>query len=270
MALSACSYSQTAKDAWKFSKRQYYSHINTPASLDLDDTGSSEACQLALSEHIMDADRKVATFIRRMENSDINPDQRWVMNMVNDFPWLSGIAIIDNTGNIVAGYPEFQMKPLEFDPLLEEDPKQHLLDLRAYMQQSPLGPEVYVGKPLSRDGDIFGMVVGHFDPRALLRSSAGDIDKIAMYCPTGEMWLGDQAGGGLSGVDWQEVLLNRTSGYHSTYYWTSRYVGNMPVVYAIPKDSTPDHVKSEENKGMTATAPVPRKDIPEIPEEDRI
>ncbi len=58
-ALTACGSFQSVKDSWKFTKRQYRTYLNTPAELDLDDTGSCELYELALSDAVVDVDQQL-------------------------------------------------------------------------------------------------------------------------------------------------------------------------------------------------------------------
>ena len=122
-AAIGCSKSQTVKDSWKFTTRQYRTYLNTPASVDLNDSGSCEVYELALGEMVLPVDMELQKLIRAMENSDHNPDQRWVMSMVQRLPWLSGVALADGQGNVVAQYPEFFAKGFDISPLLTPDPK---------------------------------------------------------------------------------------------------------------------------------------------------
>lgn len=259
---TGCSTNQTAKDAWKYTKRQYYSYVNTPATIDMDDTGSAKSFQLALSEHIMEVDRRMERLIRKMENSDISPDQRWVIDMVSEFPWLSGVALVDETGQMMSHYPAEPMKPFDATPLLEEDPKQNITNLRSYLQDTALGPEMYIAKPVYTDGVFRGLVVAHFDPSVLLQECPIDPNQIAIVCPQGPIWTGSNVGGSLAGHDWSDELTRRTSGYHNDVYWTTRYFGNLPVIYGISTSATPSHEGKAAGEGSAvksdgASAPVP-------------
>lgn len=252
--LAGCSTSQTAKDAWKYTKRQYYGYVNTPATIDMEDVGSSEDFQLALSEHIMEVDRRMERLIRKMENSDISPDQRWVMDMISEFTWLSGVALVDENGQLMSHYPANPMKPFDATPLLEEDPKQNITNLRSYLQETPLGPEMYIAKPVYTDGTFKGMVVAHFDPSVLIQECPIDSSQIAIVCPQGPIWTGSGVSGSLVGNDWSQELSKRTSGYYNDVYWTTRYFGNLPVVYGISTSATPSSVSSGIASGKSSAS----------------
>lgn len=231
-----CSQNQTVKDSWKFTTRQYRTYLNTPASLDLEDSGSCEVYEMALGEAVLNIDMELQKLIRTMENSDHNPDQNWVMGTLAKHPWLSGVALIDQEGNIVARYPEQSNKPFDASPLLEPDPKQHLGALRAYAQMLPEGPEIYLGNPVFGGEELRGVVVAHFDPRILVMMSP-DPGSFSITTPVGVVWPGNY-GNALGTYDWAELLQKKSCGTigktGAEFFWTTRYLGNLPLVYAVP------------------------------------
>ncbi|MDL2267490.1 hypothetical protein LJC46_05835 [Desulfovibrio sp. OttesenSCG-928-G15] len=238
LGLTACGKSQIIKDSWKFTNRQYRSYLNTPAQLDMDDIGSCEPYELALGDALMRVDAQLHRLVRSMENSDSNPDQGWVLRMMNDFSWLSGVALVGPQGEQIARYPEDYPKPFDVTPLLVADPKQKIGDLRAYVQQTEFGPEIYIANPVYGGETLRGLVVAYFDPRVLAGMSR-DPNNIMIVGPNGVLWAGNQ---GASTVvhqqDWEQVLKNKSCGTlgdsKTGYFWTTRYLGNLPLVYAVP------------------------------------
>ena len=59
-----CGKSQTMKDSWKFTTRQYRTYLNTPATLDMEDKGSCEPYELALGEAVLKVDDELQKLIR--------------------------------------------------------------------------------------------------------------------------------------------------------------------------------------------------------------
>lgn len=238
LALSACGSFQTVKDSWKFTTRQYRTYLNTPAELDLDDKGNCELYELALSDAVIDVDEELQKLIRAMENSDHNPDQMWVMSIMRRVPWLSGVALIDKGGTLVAQYPEYFSKPFDASPLVEPDPKQRMGALRAYVQMTEAGPEVYVGNPVYGGEELRGIIVAYFDPRALVTMSSNP-GSFMIASPAGIIWPGRYGAGSVIGsTDWSNLLQRQSCGVigskGSEFFWTTRYVGNLPLVYAMP------------------------------------
>ncbi|MDR0339316.1 MAG: hypothetical protein LBH65_03450 [Desulfovibrio sp.] len=247
LAAAGCESNQIVKDSWKFTKRQYSTYLNTPASLDMEDKGSCEVYELALGEAVMNIDAELQKLVRAMENSDHNPDQRWVMQMLGRVPWLSGVALVDGQGNVVAQYPELFSKDFDATPLLTPDPKQRIGALRAYAQMHANGPEVYVANPVYGGEEMKGLIVAYFDPAALATMS-NDPGSFVLACPAGVIWPGRFGGGVMSGENWEEKLKRQSCGLvgsgKSAFFWTTRWVGNLPIVYGMPVSAAPSVLSS--------------------------
>jgi len=235
------------KDSWKFTKRQYTTYLNTPATLDMNARGNWEVYELALGEAVFTIDSELQRLVRAMENSDHNPDQSWVLSMMGRFPWLSGVALVDRDGVLIAQYPEHFPKPFDATPLVESDPKQRPGDLRAYAQISPAGPEIYVANPVYGSGAevLRGLIVSHFDPR-LLATMTRDPGSFMLLSSAGVLWHGQYSPDSIALVeaqDWTDILRRRSYGIignrRDGYFWTTRYVGNLPIVYVISVSATP-------------------------------
>ena len=238
LLLTGCRTPQTVKDAWKGTRSYYYEYLNTPAKLNLDDKGNISDYEAALGAAIADFDLRLQELERALENSDQNPDAAWVSTMTARFPWLSGVALTDETGYPRAKLPQVYAKSFEIGSLLEVDPKQQIKDLRAFVQEDPLGPEIYVGNPVYIGADFRGVITVHFDPRALLARTA-DAAHVMLIGPNGVLWPGiyDVAATPVADVNWAERLKKDISGIErndlGAFYWICRYIGNLPLVYAI-------------------------------------
>jgi hypothetical protein len=208
----------------------------------MDAKGDCENYELALGDAVLEVDAELGKLVRAMENSDRNPDQAWVIRITSQFPWLSGVALADKEGNPIARYPEGYLKEFDAKPLVEADPKQRIAALRAYVQKSPLGSEVYIAAPVYANEDMRGLVIAHFDPRNLVaRSSAPDSFMIAS--PTGVVWAGKYGDNSpVAQEKWEETLSRRSCGIigssGSRFFWTTRYLGNLPLVYAMSTEAT--------------------------------
>jgi hypothetical protein len=235
------------RDTWKFTKRQYTTYLNTPATLNMNARGNWEPYELALGEAVFTIDNELQRLVRAMENSDHNPDQDWVLSMIGRFPWLSGVALVDRAGALIAQYPEHFAKPFDATPLIEPDPRQRPGDLRAYAQLSPAGPEIYIANPVYGSGAevLRGLIVSYFDPR-LLATMTHDPGSFMLVSPAGVLWHGQYGPNSITVVeaqDWADMLRRRSHGLignkREGYFWTTRYVGNLPIVYVISVSATP-------------------------------
>ncbi len=234
-----CSGNQDAKNLWKYTSKQYRSYLNTPATLDMDAKGDGEDYQIALAEMVYGVDRELNSLVRTIENTGRNIGPEWVMDTMRRHPWLSGVALVDASGTVISRFPDTSAKEFVVTPLLEADPKQNLIALRAYVQENPQGPEIYLANPIFLNGEMRGLVVASFDPKvlAMLSPTPG---RFVMASPAGVLWAGEYSttGSAVATEDWTKTLASEARGYvgssDAEFYWVSRYIGNLPIVYAIP------------------------------------
>ncbi len=233
-----CSKYQPVKNVWKSTKGLWNTYVSPPAHVDYDDKGGLPPEAIALSSSMLGVDKELTRLERTMQNADKPPTQQWLDNLFATFPWLSGFAGVKYDGTILGQQPENSLKELDFNPLLYEDKKQNSRALRADVQPSPMGPEIMLATPLYDGVDFLGIVVAYFDMRALIKYSSQPQDIVAI-CPGGLLWPGkyDFAATPLAGVDWSKVVAESSSGSCSnergTFYYQVRYIGNLPVVFAI-------------------------------------
>jgi hypothetical protein len=253
--VGACESHQVLKDSWKFTRRQYVAYLNTPAAVDINDKGGREAYELALAEAVGGVDAELVRLIRAMENSDRRPDQEWALQMMQRFPWISGVALVGGDGVVNARYPEYFAKEFDAGPLLEADPKQQPGMLRAYVQTGNAAPEIYLGNPVYVGEEMRGVIISHFDPAALA-SMSPDPGAFCMITPAGVVWPGRF--GAAAGENWETVLKERSSGLtgsgDSAFFWITRYIGNLPLVYAMPVSAVPVETPQPPAQGSVPAA----------------
>ncbi len=205
----------------------------------MDDKGNVLDYLAALGFSIADFDMQLQELERALQNSDQRPDANWVGTMTARFPWLSGLALTDEKGYPHVHIPPSFPKPFDIiSPLLEVDPKQQIKDLRAYIQNDPLGPEIYIGNPVYVGADFKGIITVHFDPRTLL-ARTGDAAQVVIAGPNGIIWPGiyDAEATPSANLDWAEKVKSEVYGVEENelgaFYWVCRYIGNLPLIYAI-------------------------------------
>lgn len=234
----ACSSYQPAKEFWKSTKTYYNEYLNTPAELNLDNkTGNLRDYQLYMGEAITDIVQQLQLLCRILDDSDRGINDEWVMQLFARVPWIAGVAVLDGEGNVMARQPEYSLKEFDAKPLLTEVPGQRRSALRAYVQNNPLGAEIYLGKPVYIDNELKNMVVVHFDMRPLLARSAHP-DQLVVTTPDTLIWSGGVAAP--SGVDWAKLLKGNVTGKvgdgQGEFFWVCSYFANLPLVYAVPVD----------------------------------
>ncbi len=239
-ALFGCSKYQPVKDVWKSTKGLWNTYVSQPASVDYENKADLPDESLALSRDMQGIDVELAKLERTMQNADRPPTQEWLDQLFNQFPWLNGFAGIKYDGTILGQQPPDSMKDLDFNPLLYEDKKQSSRALRTDIQPSPLGPEIMLATPIYDGVDFLGIVVAYFDMRSIMSFSKNPQD-IVILAPNALLWPGkyDFAATPLAGVDWSKVAHESTAGTctnsNGTFIYVIRYLGNLPLVFAIPE-----------------------------------
>ena len=238
--LTGCSSFQTTKNVWKGTKGLWATYVSPPASVDYEDKGDLSPQALALSNAMIGVDVELGKLERVMQNADRPPTAEWLERLFQTFSWINGFAGIKYDGTILGQEPANSLKDLDFNYLLYEDSKQKSRALRADVQPSPLGPEIMLASPLYDGTDFLGIVVAYFDMRSLMGYSNHAQD-IVVLCPTALLWPGkyDFASTPLAGVDWEKVVRESAAGTCSnangTFFYMVRYLGNLPLVFAVPE-----------------------------------
>ncbi|WP_296304175.1 hypothetical protein [uncultured Desulfovibrio sp.] len=273
LALYACSSYQPTKNAWKTTKDLWYTYVSVPARVDYSEKGDLSPRAMALSTCMMGIDVELSRFERTMMNADRAPTREWLDKLFADYPWVSGFAGVKYDGTLLGHEPGPSLKNLDFIPLLYEDKKQNSRALRGYVQQSPLGPEVMLAAPLYDGVDFLGIVVAHFDMRALSKFSSSPED-LVILSPAALLWPGkyDFAATPLAGVDWETVASKSTSGTctneRGSFYYQIRYLGNLPLIFAVVESGSFPEGNGDVNQGTPFFPQITEK-LPPPPQPER-
>ncbi|WP_300785761.1 hypothetical protein [uncultured Desulfovibrio sp.] len=273
LALCACSSYQPTKNAWKTTKDLWYTYVSVPARVDYSEKGDLSPRAMALSTCMMGIDVELSRFERTMMNADRAPTREWLDKLFADYPWVSGFAGVKYDGTLLGHEPGPSLKNLDFIPLLYEDKKQNSRALRGYVQQSPLGPEVMLAAPLYDGVDFLGIVVAHFDMRALSKFSSSPED-LVILSPAALLWPGkyDFAATPLAGVDWETVASKSTSGTctneRGSFYYQIRYLGNLPLIFAVVESGSFPEGNGDVNQGTPFFPQITEK-LPPPPQPER-
>lgn len=249
---------QAAKNVWKDTKKYYREYLNTPATLDFE-PADAEPVEDRLASVYTPVGLALESFRRDMENQDQFPTEEWVQQMMTRYPWLNGIAVVSPDSTVFMQKPEVSMKALNFAPLFAEDEKSGVREMRAYAENNPMGPEVYVGTPFFVNNEFKGMVVGHFDPRSLL-SVCPDPARLVIIAPEGVLWSGHYIYDTtpLAKVDWKKAVesdsTDTVSNELGEFLWVSKYIGNMPLVFAATSSEFP--IDPSQLNALTRPEPV--------------
>ena len=148
LALPGCTY---VESYWKDSKKFYYTHINRPEHVDITTRTVLEGKESALVQRMMVLDGELVKLEKALDAYATPPDGEAAAALLRRFPWLSGLAMVAPDGTLGATIPPVQLKQLDYSPLLETAPKALPRDLRSFVQETPLGPEIVVARPFLQD-----------------------------------------------------------------------------------------------------------------------
>lgn len=230
----------SAHEVWKGTKKLYAEYLNPPASVDYEDKGALSEAESRLAMRMLGIDQQLENLERFLENQDKPPTSDVVSRFFMRFPWLSGLAAVDASGEVLAQEPSVPMKPLDFTLILEADSQNgSSRGLRVCVQDTPLGPEIFMGMPIYEHSELRGFLVCHFDMRALLKY-VDNPGELVILSPEGVLWAGHFAVGATPLADrkWGEITKSAVEGTVSDstgqFIWLARFLGKTPIIFASP------------------------------------
>ena len=234
LALPGCS---VVEGYYKDSKKFYYKHVNTPSTVDITERTVLEDGERGLAQRMMVLDGELIKLEKALDAFATPPDGQAAANLLRRFPWLSGLAMVAPDGTLGASIPPVPLKQLDYSPLLTMAPKALPRDLRSFVQDTPLGPEIALARPFLQEDQLQVILVATFDFRALLPYVASPGDLVVRSADT-LIWCGDidYDASPMGKVDWPALLKEESHGELSndsgTMLWITRYLGGKPLVFA--------------------------------------
>ncbi|MEF3697600.1 hypothetical protein [Desulfolutivibrio sp.] len=238
LCLGLASGCSTARNTWKDTKKLYKEYVDTDPTIDLTDEGITDPALQKLARLFGPVDQRLEMFIRVYYTQDNPPEAEWCEQLLRDFPWLSGVAVVNKDGSIRMQQPLIAMRPLEFGPILDNENRYTKRGLAATASVDDMGPIIYVGAPFFENNEYAGAIVSWFEPRNIVEASPAP-DELIMLQPEAVLWpaasSGEGAGQGFLSANWAEVLKTEVQGEIQAgggrYVWQSRYIGQMPILY---------------------------------------
>lgn len=183
-------------------------------------------------------DAKVMALTRYVTSIDFRPTPEWVNALLIRFPWVDGVIIADETGNILTRNPPVPLKRFS-EPLVFESIWRDTL-VKTVVDYTTLGPELYFGMPNFEGPEFKGLHVVSFDPRVLF-SFCPHPEQLLIVDPRAQkLWVSGDAppegSTGLTTVPWVEMMKEKVQGTimvgEKQYTWLARYIGRDLFVYA--------------------------------------
>ncbi len=231
--------------SWEHTKSFYYSHINRPATINYDNREQLQQAQSVLASQLQPFDDVLRQLERHLEKLDRGVSPEDVRVLFARFPWLSGVQLLHADGTVLAQEPEYSLKELDFTPMLDlrgQDGQER--SLRAFVQDTPLGAETALAVPVFRGAEFMALLIVHFDMSALV-PVMNDPDQSIVLAGDHVLWSGDfdVSTTPLAQMDWKKTLRNSVTGdvkddANQHFLWTSRYLGTVPLVFAVPVASS--------------------------------
>jgi hypothetical protein len=224
---------------WETTKNIYKGAI-FPAEVDLEEgTGLSET-EKKMARVFKDIDQHIEDLSRALLVQENMPDEAWMQSQLARFSWLNGVMTWNSDGDLLERIPEQSVKKADMQGLLDVNGTsvQSRRTITFMVQDSELGPEVFVVRFLYQAAELHGSLAAHFDPRTLAFQSR-EPEEVLLFTPEHLLWSGKDGLElqDLKGVDWEEKLEHDVSGRvevrGETLYWMARYIGDKPLFYAV-------------------------------------
>lgn len=263
-------------EAWKTTKKLYAEYLNPPAKVDYENKGTLSEAEMLLASRMLEIDSHLEQLERFMENQDHPPTNEVISALFQRFPWVSGLAAMDAYGEVHAQEPPNPLKPLDFTPILEQKSRSgNPRDLRVFVQDTLMGPEIYMGMPVYEDSELRGFLICHFDMRSLL-GYIEDSGEIVILSSNIVLWAGHFVVGATPLVhqNWDELTKNSIEGSVSDstgeFIWMARFLGRIPLIFATPvKGDFEESLNDAENIGTFTTRESSTSVKPEEPSQDQ-
>jgi hypothetical protein len=261
-ALFTASGCDTIKPYWKSTRQAYKEYVNVDPTIDLKDTGNPDPSERKLADLFTPVDQRLEFLMRALSAQDTPPTAEWCQSFMDSFPWLSGMALLNESGSVSFKLPAFDIKPVDFTPLMEQDKLYKARKMAAYVATTELGAEVMIAKPLYVENDFKGLLVAHFDPGSLAKF-APEPGKLMMFIPGTVLAAGEDSGAAqtLATLNWKNILKSDVSGEQRLggvrYLWQSRYLGQISLIYAVSAAAAPAPTPKVEPQPATTPATAP-------------
>ncbi len=229
--LLACTACSTVKSAWRSTKTT----ISPDPSVDLNNYNFDNPSERKLASLLTPVDAQLTGLLRFIETQDLLPESDWLDLVMLRFPWLNGIFVVNTEGGALAQRPTSDIRKHDVSTLVGNTTDWRTIKFRTAVAYSDFGPEMYIGRPYFENTDWKGLVVVHFDPRALLNACPRP-NQLVIIHPGHAVWtdapIDRQT---VLALPWESMLASDVSGSirvdNKNYTWFARFVADQQIVY---------------------------------------
>lgn len=222
---------------WKKVKSSYKGTI-LPAKVELEKEPAVQGARGKMAHLFGPLDQNLEFMLRELRIKTDRPQGQWLRDLHRRFSWINGVAVVDRGGSVHTQHPESPVKRLDYAALANVDSDWQNRKLRIAVQETELGPEVFVLSPYFQRNEWQGLIAVHFDPRTLARMSPRP-EELLLLDRDMLLWSGGyrESARELSRLDWKALLKDDVNGHVTVqgkrFYWLARYVGSDPLIYAV-------------------------------------
>lgn len=214
--------------------------INPNPEVSLEAREFSGASEEFLAQQFIKVDEQVQELARIVEARDSYPEPAWFQVLFSKFPWISGVMVVESTGEVIDQQPDYSLKPLDYSPLLEVGEAWNDGRMRGHIQPTELGPEIFMANAYTKDRTWIGLTLVHFDFRSLMQFCPAP-DKLVVLSPEAVLWPGAdaEAAAEMIKAPWVKILQSDVSGEieltdkKTSFTWLARYIGGKPIIYLV-------------------------------------
>jgi hypothetical protein len=218
--------------------RETRDYINPAPHVDVNRYKWDNPNQEKLALLFSPVDAKVMALTRYVTSIDFRPTEQWVDALLLRFPWVDGVIVADENGQILNRKPPVPLKrfsePLVFESIWRETLVKTVVDYTAF------GPELYFGMPNFEGSDFKGLHVVSFDPRVLFSFCPNPEELIIVDPRAQKFWVaGETAPTGaaeLTSLPWLEMMKKQIQGTvkvgDKQFTWLARFIGRDLFIYA--------------------------------------
>ncbi|WP_156921666.1 hypothetical protein [Desulfovibrio inopinatus] len=238
------------KSTWKDTKKLYKEYIDVDPTIDYKDPGVEDKGLLKLANLFGPVDQRLDLMLRGLSGQDKLPEPAWCQEFLERYPWLSGIAIIGTSGEVIFQTASYSLKPFDYAGFSEFEERFKERNLAALVASDEVSTELFVGMPYFENNTWSGTVVAYFDVRNLATFSP-DPSQLFIIYPDGVLWAGDNETVAQAIVDskWEQRLDEDVQGAIGIngvpYVWAAKFIGQLEIVYLVPADKPLDTADSE-------------------------